>query len=1131
MRFSPQTIAGAPGCRRVLLIAAVALITGFSSPKAFGQGTAAVNGTIRDSSGGIIPAARVGLINAGTSVRQNTLSTDTGRYVFLNVLPGRYTLEVTKEGFAPTTQREFTLEVDQSATFDFTLAVGTTEQTVTVSAAAAAINTSTSNLGTVVNTTMVAELPLNGRQFTQMLALTPGAIPANTAQNSGGAQSNPLGKVVIPSINGQMNRSNYFMLDGINDSEVVFSSFTIAPTVDDIQEFKVQSHNDEAQYGYITGGTVNVVTKSGTNEFHGAAWEYLRNDKFDSRSPIATSKTSLRQNQFGVNGGGPVWLPFYNGRNKTFFFGSYEGFRQVTGAGLSGLAITPTPAQLSGNLSNLATPIFNPFTTRPDPAHAGLFMRDPFPGNIIPGNLIDPNMVKYAQAVYPKPGPIVTGLFNTFNTLRNSKDQDQFNIRMDEYLSSKDVVWFRYSQSSQPRVGPASFDGLNTYGSTDAQNFAANFVHTFSPTTLLTVAFGHNALDNSSTTLFSGVNAATLNPQVNVSPGFACGFKTWGASFDCLIPGMNVAGFISGGEGSGGGTPLSSVNQIRADFSKIRGNHTFRAGYDIQWTRFWSLSTGASVAFAPAQTGDPQTPGTGSPLASFLLGVPDSASKRATLAEINHQITSGAYVQDQWKATSRLTANIGLRWEVGVWPIYGNRQLKTDAIGELDLNNGSYLLQRSLPSCSDGGGAPCIPGGLPQPHLVVSSNGKLWKTQTNNFAPRLGLAYRIDDRTSLRTSFGIFYDQIAGIIQTVQGIGGDWPSQTQVSTVNLNPATAGVPTVKAEDPLSGSVAALPPSTPFNQSAYYRDPNAKNAYSEQWNFGMQRALASSTVLEVNYVGSHSSRLTVGTWGNVAQVPGPGNPLDRALYNYIKPSQYDWSIGKGSFHSLQVKAEQNLTHGLQYILSYTWSKTIDIGCDGFFTVEGCAVQDAWHLGRERSVAGFDLTHVLSASWVYQLGSLRTGSKALNYALGNWQLNGIFTATSGLPYTLVISGDVANTGTGGNYERLNVVGNPSVSNPSPAQWFNKTAFAVPAPFTFGNLGRNALRGQKFWDLDTSLVREFPLGERRHLQFRADMFNIANHPVWGSPVSNYNDPQFGKILSTRSTPRQVQFAMRFRF
>src|SRR5258707_14441826 len=186
---------------------------------------------------------------------------------------------------------------------------------------------------------------------------------------------------------------------------------------------------------------------------------------------------------------------------------------------------------------------------------------------------------------------------------------------------------------------------------------------------------------------------------------------------------MNIAGFLSGGEGSGGGTPLSSINQIRADFSKIRGNHTFRTGYDIQWTRFWSLSTGASVAFAPAQTGDPQTPGTGSPLASFLLGVPDSASKRATLAEINNQLTSGAYFQDQWKATSRLTANIGVRWEVGVWPIYGNRRLNTDAIGELDLNNGSYLLQRSLASFADVGAAPCISCRLPLTQLVVASNG------------------------------------------------------------------------------------------------------------------------------------------------------------------------------------------------------------------------------------------------------------------------------------------------------------------------------------------------------------------------------------------------------------------------
>jgi hypothetical protein len=1118
-------------CRPTLFLGLIVLLGGITSQQAFAQGTAAVNGTIRDPSSAVIPAANVTLISAGTSVRQTTVSTDTGRYVFLNVLPGRYTLSVRKEGFAPVTQEEFTLAVNQTATLDFALQVGTTEQTVNVEASAAAVNTTTSTLGSVVNSRFVIELPLNGRQFTQMLALTPGAIPANTSQNASGAQANPLGRVIIPSINGQINRSNYFMLDGVNDTEVVFSTFTVAPVPDDIMEFKVQSHNDDPQFGYITGGTVNVVSKSGTNEYHGGAWEYLRNDKLDSRNPFLTSKVSLRQNQFGANIGGPVRLPFYDGKNKTFIFGSYEGFRSTAGAGLTGLAIAPTDAQLGGNLSDLSTPIFNPFTTHPDPNNSGQYLRDPFANNIIPPQLIDQNMVKFAQIAYPRPGPLILGQYNTFSTQNNIKSQDQWNGRIDEYLTSKDIFWFRWTGSSQRRLGPASFQGLDTKGSTDPTNWGGNYVRTFSPTTLLTVTFGHNVLDNLSSTRFFSLDAAKVVQQLGLSQTWTCGARKWGANYDCVIPGFSIPGFISGGEGNGGAQPLTSINQIRADFAKIHGNHTFKTGYDLQFQRFFSLSISSGASFASAQTGNPQVPGTGSPLASFLLGVPDSAFNRATAAEIDRQVTTGVYFQDQWKASSRLTANFGIRWEMGVWPRYGLKENGTDAIGELNLNDGTYLLQRSLPSCEQAGAAPCIPGGLPQPHLVVSPSGKLWDTPKKNFAPRVGLAYRIDGRTSLRTSFGVFYDQLAGIVQTTQGIGGDWPSQTQVQVQNLNPATAGPPTVTAENPLGGQVAALPPLTPFNQAAYYREPHGHNAYSEQWNFGLQRALTTNTIVEANYVGSHQSRLTVGTWGNVSLVPGPGNPLDRALYNYITPSPYDRSVGNGSYHALQLKLEQNLSRGLQYLLSYTWSKSIDIGCDGFFTVEGCSVQDAWHLKNSRSVAGYDLPQVFSASWVYQLGSLKTGFKPLNYTLGNWQLNGIFQATSGLPYTLVISGDIANTGTGGSYERLNVVGDYHVPNPSPAQWFNKNAFAVPSVYTFGNLGRNALRADSYYDLDLSAVRDFPFKERKRLQFRVDMFNVTNHPVWGTPVNDYNNPQFGKILSSRSTARQIQLAMKFLF
>lgn len=1098
------------------------------------ESTASVNGEIADSTGAVVPGATITLTNTKTSVKQATVSTDTGRYVFVNIFPGEYTLQVTKEGFASVTQQPFTLQVNQAATFNFTLKVGATTQNITVTSAAAQIDTTTSELGTAINTTFVNELPLNGRQFTQLLSLTPGADPISVAQNSGGGQSNPLGEVIIPAVNGQQNRSNYFMLDGVNDSEVVFSSFAVAPIVDDIQEFKVQSHNDQAQFGYVTGGIVNVVTKSGTNSIHGTAWEFMRNDAFDARNPLAANKIELRQNQFGANIGGPIVLPHYNGRNKTFFFGSYEGFRNVTGAGLSGLAITPTPAELSGDLSALSTPIYNPFSTRPDPSNPGQYLRDPFPGNIIPASLIDQNMVNYAKAVFPQPGPIVLGLYNTLSATKNDRDQNEYNVRIDQSFNSKNTAFFRWSSSGQSRLSPSGFQGLNDVGSTNARNMEISYMHTFSPTALITVAFGHNALDNADATRFTSLNASNLDSQFRFAPTFDCGYKQWGASFDCLIPGMGISGFIGGGEGTGGATPLTDINELKSDFTKTTGNHTLQAGVDFQWQYFFSLSTGASASFASAQTANPAVPGTGSPLASFLVGVPDSASRRVTVAQISNQVTTGLYGQDQWKVTRHLTLNMGLRWEMGVWPVYGTNKGGTNAIGELDLNNGTYILQRRIDSCAQLQAPPCIPGGSVA-HVVVSPTGKLWDTPQDNFAPRLGLAYELNDKTSIRSSFGIFYDEIAGINQTVQGIGGDWPSQTQVLAQNLNSFTTGPPTVAAENPLAGTVAALPPPTPFNQVEWYRDPLQKNPYSEQWMFGLQRRVGLNTLIEGDYVGSHSSRLTVGTFGNVALTPGPGNPLDRAPYNYIGPSYYDRSVGRSSYNAFQFKVNHSFSHGLQYLISYTYSKSMDIGCSGFFSVEGCSVQNPWDLNNDYSVSAFDLTHNLSASWVYQVPHLHTGSRTANYVIGNWQLNGIFSATSGVPYDIGISGDIANTGNSGccsyGYERLNLIGNPNLANPTTAEWFNKVAFAPPAPYTFGSLGRNALRADKFINLDFSLVRDFPIGESKRFEFRADMFNLPNHTTWGIPVQDYNNPQFGQVLGTRSTERQIQFALKFYF
>jgi len=1056
---------------------------------------------------------------------------------------------VSKQGFKKASQQAFQLFVNQTATFDFVLSVGAIDQTITVTGSTAQLEFSTSELGSVINQTFVNNLPLNGRQFTALLALTPGASPANTSQNRAGGQAYPVGPVVIPATNGQQNRSNLFMIDGINATEGTFSTYSLAPVVDDIQEFKVQSHNDEAQYGGVTGGIINVVTKSGSNQFHGAAWEYVRNDFMDARNPFAQEVAPLKQNMFGVNVGGPVIIPkLYNGRNKTFFFISYEGFRRSTNTGLGGLAITPTEAQLAGDLSDLSSQLFNPFSTRPDPGNPGQAIRDPFlcdssgnplptaaggtqsggtPCNKIPSTLLNPNMVKFAQLVFPPAGPPILGLYNSASKVNDNTNQDQYNARLDHSFNDHNSVWFRYSWNTQIGVSPGGFDGVVNKHVTPSKNWGLNYLHTFNPTTLMNVQFGHTDLHNLNGSHFGG-DATSIVEQTNFSQDFACAF-----SVGCIVPYMDIPGFITGGDSLGYADPLSDLYVLKGDFTKVVGNHTFKTGAYWETSKLRQVVANAIESFSSAQTADPQAPGTGSPLASFLLGAVDNVQQRSTSTWIKGQNSYGFFFQDQWLVTRKLTANLGLRWEYLHWPRLGLSSDNTDAIGELDLSNGTYLLQRAVGSCEELGKAPCIPGGLPQPNLVVSPDGHLWRSSKDNFQPRIGLAYRLNDQTALRGGFGIFFDEGPGVMQQIAGLGNVWPSVGALGLANLNSAVDGPPATTAEDPLiSSGGGGLPPPSPFTQAAWYRDPHAENAYSEQWNFGVQRQLGSNTI-EADYVGSHSSRLTVGIYGNVAVTPGPGDPALRQPYPYITPSFYDRSIGRSSYNAFQFKISNRMTHGLQYQLSYTWSKAINVGCDGFFSVEGCAIQDPYHLDGDRSVAGFDLPQVVTFNWVYQLPRL-TSNNALGALLNNWQVNGILIGTSGLSYDVGISGDIANTGNsygGDYYERLNLVGDPKLSNPSPQLWFNPAAFAVPDPFTFGNLGRNSLRQDGLFNLDLGVSKRFRITEGTSLELRGEAFNATNTPTWGKPRVDFNDPQFGQIFRTRSIERQLQIAVKFYF
>src|SRR5438445_5482532 len=375
----------------------VAFVLIFVIPhSASAQATATLNGVVRDSSGAVIPQATVTLHNTNNGNDRDVLNNDSGLYVYVSVPPGEYVLKVTKEGFTTATQAGLHVVVNQASTQDFTLRVGSTQQSITVEGSAVNLETANATLGTVIESKQVMDLPLNGRNFTQLLSLTPGVAPVSVAQNSGGAQAAPVGTFVFPAVSGQSNRSNYFLLDGIDDTDQVFTTYAVAPILDDIQEFKVQSHSDDIQFGGVLGGIVNVVSKSGTNNFHGTAWEFFRNTVLNAKDPLKGVASKLVQNQFGANFGGPVVLPFYNGRNKTFFFGSYEGFRRAqpsTGAFYN----VPTQAELSGDFSALLqgpnpVQLFNPFTTRPDPASPGSFIRDPFPNNDI-SSVLNPGAV------------------------------------------------------------------------------------------------------------------------------------------------------------------------------------------------------------------------------------------------------------------------------------------------------------------------------------------------------------------------------------------------------------------------------------------------------------------------------------------------------------------------------------------------------------------------------------------------------------------------------------------------------------------------------------------------------------------------------------------------------------------
>ena len=1129
-----------------------------------GTASAALNGTVRDASGAVVADATITLRNTETGFEQVTKSNNTGNYSLVNISPGSYTATVSMQGFSTAKSPVFKLSVNQTGTINFAMKIGSVNSTVEVSAGAVQIESSTAELGTVIGRTEVNALPLNGRNFTELLLLAPGVSSVNVTENNNfGGIGNPVGTVVLPAVNGQNNRSNMFLLDGINDYGSIRDTYAVQPTLDDIEEFKVQSHNDEAQFGQVLGGIVNVVTKSGTNQFHGDAWEYLRNDAMDAANYFNPIKTPLKQNQFGVGVGGPVLLPHYNGHDKTFFYGSYEGYRNNTAS--SNFYRTPTATQLGGDFSNLdaqGIQLYNPFSSVPqdpaEPPNATGFTLQPFmcdasgaplpanssgiqlgtgpPCNIIPSSMINQTMVNYATTFFPAPQTIPNQpQFNGLDTTPNITRQDQASVRIDEQLNPANRFFVRWTSAWEPIMGSNGYPGAVSVINNSNYNVAANWTHTFGSSSVLQLTLGRVSAQNNRTPYFKNTPSNFYQQS-----GFATYLYNHEPFGGLQVPSAVIDNYL-GAENYIGRLHYSNIWEYRGDFSKTIGRHSFRTGASLATDGWEQPFFGSENDFSQTQTQDGNLDSnTGDGMASMVLGVPGYSEVDNVYSLLHSGKIIGAYFQDQWRATDKLTVNLGLRYDLTVNPRQGKASNKSDITGDFDFSNGTYILQNPAPACSPTQGAPCIPGGVLPSDVTIAKNGKIIHDNYDNVQPRIGFAYLLTTKTVLHGGYGRFFDNWAGVTENLSNYTQAWPNIAFVGApggFNL----FGPPTGLAQDPFNfGNVSAsgIPPApSPFSplNTNFYTDPHLKNGYSDQWNFGFQREITPGVVTTVNYVGSRNARIATEITANALTSPG-GNPP----YSYIPPTPYTVSQSHTDYNSLQVSSQIRLHSGISSTLAYTWSRALTTGCDGAFS--GCEIQNPYDLGLDRGPAAYDLPQIFAGSFILPLPfgegtRFSANSGFVNYVIGGWQLNGIVTLNNGPRYDVQDDNGISNINNFYGIERANLVGDPHQSTSAypldKLHPININAFADPPPGTFGTMGRNSLRADWGRNLDLSFFRTFKVTNTKRFEFRAEAFNVTNTPVFAAPDNFLPDGPgfFGVVTSTANTARQLQVALKFYF
>ncbi len=1036
------------------------------------QSVGRIGGTVLDQSGAAIPSASIVIVNSQNGLKRTAGTNQDGFFVFPDLPIGAYTVEASKQGFGSQEKDGVSLLTGQDLELKFLLTVGQTSQVVQVTEGAPLVQTESSSVQTSVNQTQMQELPLNGRNALQLTTLTPGTVLTNVGTESGQQDNTGL------SVNGLRATQNNYQLDGTEYTNRFFDSVPTMPDPDALQEFTIQSSDYTAEYGGA-GALVQLSTRSGTNEIHGTAFEFLRNTDLDARNFFNITRPPFKLNQFGGTAGGPIR------KDKTFFFFSGQDTQRRSAP--SPISITtPTAAERDGNFSALPGNIVNPANGQP------------FAGKIIPTSLFDPISVAVASALIPQPNSGTQYISSANQNL----DDTQYLAKVDQVFSDKDHLSVRYfydeNNFQRPFNAPTGFYAENLFRN---QSLTLNETHVFSPS--LTATFYASAERFARTQIPEDPGLQTLQSfgqQVPLGTGVP------------IFPGirLNISGFVD--VFSGGALRQDPTTfEYRGQAVRIWGAHTFGFGAAFERSRV----DANDYSYTP---GDNTFNGefTGSALTDFYLGRESQFFQDNGRTFYLRENRPSIYAQDDWKVSRQFTLNLGLRWEL--W------------LPATDLNNSLTAFVPGVQSVV----APDAPRGLlfpGDPGIQASIFKQNWK----DFAPRVGFAWNLggDQKTVVRAAYGIFYSFPEGLLY--QRTDATQPTDLYLSI----PAPQGF-----TNPYLGYAGGSPfprgHISPNGFSTYQfltpvsggmLDPSSKVGYTQNWNFTLERQLTGNTALSVAYVGNHALDIMGSRQFNPA-ILGAGatvaNENSRRLYPGLGAVELASSYVYEEFNSLQINLTRRTTKGLTLLSNFTYGKTID---DTSSATEGnTGPPNPFNFQSARGPADFDQEYRFVTSAVYSLPHVHVNGLA-NVLVNDWQINTIASLYSGLPFTVVSGTDRSLSGIGNDY--ADVVGNPAApAGASPVlEYFNKAAFTQATLGTFGDVGRNSLRGPGFFDVDASVFKNFAIRENWKLQFRAEAFNLENRPNFSNPNATVSSGVTFARITAAADPRVLQLALKLAF